>query len=189
MWWLRRTWNAKVVEAICLGDVERLCALHRQGIRMDARSHTGETYLHRVAALSARRAGEVAETLIKLGADVNATMTVQSRPLHTAAIAGNLEVVEVLLNHGADIDAQNEYGFTALHYAVGHDEIEIVKLLMDRGANALLATGVGDSPLAIAQRNEAWEIADMLWDTQFNALAFRGGHTPFRIAMDAQTVH
>jgi ankyrin repeat protein len=189
-WWLRRSWNAKVIEAICLGDRECLQELHRRGIRMNARSKVGESYLHRVAAIRLGWAGAMAETLIELGADVNAAMALQSRPLHTATIAGNLDAMESLLNHSADIDARNAYGFTPLHYAVSNDEIEIVKLLLGRGANATVKTRVGDTPLAIAQRNQAWDIANLLWDFQTISHSTGGLHARFHISpADTRTFH
>jgi ankyrin repeat protein len=188
--WLRRRWNAQVLEAIARGDAERLRVLHRRGFRMNARSRQGESYLHRVAAIRLGWAGHVADTLIELGADVNAAMRTQSRPLHTAALAGNRDVAEVLLNFGADINTATAYGFTALHYAVGNDEREVVKLLLTRGANLGVLTSGGQTPLAIAERNEAWEIAELLWDTQFPPRPDRAAQTRFRFtAADTCTIH
>jgi ankyrin repeat protein len=159
-WW--RCWNAKVVEAICLSDCEAIEELHRRGVSLRAAKKSGETYLHRAAMIRSNQSGEMAETLIHCGAEVNASTKHPFRPLHTAVIASNLAVVEVLLNHQADIHAPSRFGSTALHHAVSQDDRPIVELLLKRGANPHLMTHVGDTALSIAERHQACEIAELL---------------------------
>jgi ankyrin len=153
-----------VLDAMYTSDLERLRQLQQHGLRFDVRSPTGETYLHRIAAVPTAHADEVAECLIAWGADVGAVTKEQFQPLHFAAINGNVRVAEVLLQYGAAINAVTEYGFTPLHYAVSHDQDAFVSLLLHRGANPQLKTLAGETPLDIAYRNEAWDIAGLFWN-------------------------
>ncbi|WP_410543451.1 ankyrin repeat domain-containing protein [Wolbachia endosymbiont of Cylisticus convexus] len=62
---------------------------------------------------------EVAEVLLKHGADVNVKSEQGYTPLHAAAWEGDLEVVKLLLKHEADVNARN-LGLgenTPLHFA------------------------------------------------------------------------
>jgi uncharacterized protein len=153
-----------VLDAMYTSDLERLRQLQQRGFRVDARSPTGDTYLHRIAAVPTAHADEVAECLIAWGADVSAVTREQFQPLHFAAINGNVRVAEVLLRRGAVIDAATEYGFTPLHYAVSHDQNAFVSLLLHRGANPRLKSLAGETPLDIACCNDAWDIAQMFWN-------------------------
>lgn len=54
----------------------------------------------------------VAQILIKGGADVNAKAFEDTTPLHDAAIVGNLKLVKLLIEKGADLIAKNRKGRT-----------------------------------------------------------------------------
>jgi uncharacterized protein len=177
-----------VLDAMYTSDLERLQKLQQRGYRVEARSSTGETYLHRIAAIPTARADEVTEALIAWGADVSAVTTQKFQPLHLAAINGNAAVAEVLLEHGADINSVTDYGFTPLHYAVSHDEAEVVSLLLQRGANARLKSFASETPLEIAYRHEAWGIADLFWNSQAMMPGAGVGRTIF-IPRDMAALH
>lgn len=67
----------------------------------------------------------VAKTLIKRNADVNACDPSGVTALMIAAITGNMEIVEILLEEGANPDATDKYGNLALDKAAyyGHQEV------------------------------------------------------------------
>jgi ankyrin repeat protein len=77
---------------------------------------------------------EIAETLIKRGAKVNAKAAKGVVPLHEAARMGHVELARLLLKHGADVNAKDDEGKTPLDWAASYREVrEIVKLLRDHG--------------------------------------------------------
>ncbi|HZY88461.1 MAG TPA: ankyrin repeat domain-containing protein [Gemmataceae bacterium] len=98
----------------------------------DDSAGNGETAL-RQAAFWGRP--EIAEMLIKRGANVNAKDSRGVTPLHDAACVGHVELARLLLKHGADVNAKNGEGETPLDWANSHPwkYPEMVKLLRDHG--------------------------------------------------------
>ena len=75
---------------------------------------------------------DIAEFLIKNGADVNAKNNYNSTPLTIACESGNIKMVKLLVKYGADVNnPMTEYGSGPL-LAADSDEIE--KFLIDHGA-------------------------------------------------------
>ena len=60
---------------------------------------------------------EIAEQLIKAGADVDGKNKDGTTPLHQAAFMGQSEIARILLQNGADVDARDDNGETPLNYA------------------------------------------------------------------------
>lgn len=71
--------------------------------------------LPRDKTLSVRR-HEVAEKLVKLGVDVNATDRYGRSAIHFAARSGDLEMFDTLLKLGADLSAVDRDGESVFHY-------------------------------------------------------------------------
>lgn len=92
---------------------------------------------------------ELAQTLIKNGADVNKTGWT---PLHYAASGGHLEVISLLLEHSAYIDAESPNGTTPLMMAAMYGTPEAVNLLLQEGADPKLKNQQGLTALQFAQR-------------------------------------
>ncbi|KAL9120877.1 MAG: hypothetical protein Q9187_002567 [Circinaria calcarea] len=83
-----------------------------------------------------------------------------SKPLHGAALTGELAIARLLIEHQADIEATNARGETALHVAASKGHEGIIGFLLERGANidtqdsdnyTPLARGVISSRLAAAR--------------------------------------
>jgi ankyrin repeat protein len=100
------------------------------GADVNGRNKDGWTPLHYAA-----REGmtEVADLLLKKGADVQAKATRRYRlsdgreklfggitPLHEAAATGGPKLVELLIVHGAEVNGPTESGGTPLHYAASY---------------------------------------------------------------------
>lgn len=80
---------------------------------------------------------DVAEFLIKNGADVNHSHKKGDTALHFAALGGSLPIVELLLASGAKLDAVDSSQMNALNYAAQGGNIEIVKFLVEKGLDPL----------------------------------------------------
>jgi ankyrin repeat protein len=77
---------------------------------------------------------EIAEMLIKHGANVNAKAARGVAPLHEAARMWHVELARLLLKHGAEVNAKDDEGRTPLDWASSPRESpEMTKLLRDHG--------------------------------------------------------
>ncbi|XP_070548778.1 GA-binding protein subunit beta-1-like [Ptychodera flava] len=98
-----------LIDAAERGDVERAKSLLDDGFD-DVNGRDYFRGLYESTALHAASKGghaDVAEVLIKHGADVNAKNDDESTALHEASKGGHADVAEVLIKHGADVNAKN----------------------------------------------------------------------------------
>jgi uncharacterized protein len=102
---------------------------------------------------------QIAEKLIKRGADVNKTGWA---PLHYAASSGNLTIIALLIENSAYIDAESPNGTTPLMMAAMYGTPEAVKLLLQEGADPMLKNGQGLTALQFAERGVRPDSAEML---------------------------
>ena len=102
---------------------------------------------------------EIAEKLIKKGADVNKTGWA---PLHYAASSGHLSLMALLLENSAYIDAESPNGTTPLMMAAMYGTPEAVKLLLDEGADPQLKNQQGLTALQFAQRGNRPDAAGLI---------------------------
>jgi ankyrin repeat protein len=94
---------------------------------------------------------DIAEQLIKKGADVNKTGWT---PLHYAASSGQLAIISLLLDQHAYIDAGSPNGTTPLMMAARYGTGEAVDLLLAEGADARLKNQQGLTALQFAEAGE-----------------------------------
>ena len=106
----------------------------------------GESVLM-LAALKGQR--ELAEKLIKKGADVNKTGWT---PLHYAASGGHIAIINLLLENSAYIDAESPNGSTPLMMAAMYGTPAAVKLLLQEGADATIKNQQGLTALQFAEQ-------------------------------------
>jgi ankyrin repeat protein len=92
---------------------------------------------------------DLAEKLIKMGADVNKTGWT---PLHYAASNGHVALISLLLENSAYIDAESPNGTTPLMMAAMYGTPAAVKLLLEEGADPQLKNQQGLTALQFAQR-------------------------------------
>ncbi|KAJ7825932.1 ankyrin repeat-containing domain protein [Mycena leptocephala] len=101
---------------------------------------------------------EIARLLLEAGADPAAERDVQDhRPIHLAAMNGDLTMMKLLLAHGARVDDQCGQGESALHHACSVGNLQMVELLLDSGAN-LESRGYYGTALGFALHSRQSEV-------------------------------
>jgi hypothetical protein len=130
------------------GDLGRLRALLRSGVRLEARDSTGFTALM-VAVANGR--SETARILLQAGADVNASTPRGWTALMQATSTGRAEAVQLLLDAGADPDARDREAGTALDIAQAANRGDLVRILRRRGSRGS-GKSVGD-PVCVRRWN------------------------------------
>lgn len=93
------------------------------------------------------------DAAVKSGADVNAHESRdRNTPLHTAAMAGNVDAVRFIIAHGAAIDAVDEDGRTALMMCLHNSRDAAAVVLVEAGANLEVADRTRNTALMFAAR-------------------------------------
>lgn len=85
-----------------------------------------------------------AASLIKAGADVNASNRYGSNAMQLAAEVANVPMLEMLLKAGADVESANPEGQTALMLVARTGNVDAAKLLVKHGANVNAMERWGD---------------------------------------------
>ena len=88
---------------------------------------------------------QLAQLLIKKGADLNVKDTFGCTALHDALDRGYLEISELLIEKGTDVNAQKNKGYTTLHYTLEKGYLQIAELLIKRGGRDRCKGGWSDS--------------------------------------------
>ena len=107
-------------------------ALLIHGEEVDRRS---KNYMHNTAlaaCIAISRSQEIAEELLRRGADVNTRQAGDFTPLHEAASQGSVDLCQLLLDHGADINARSTEGKTPLEMAREKEQGAVAELLEAR---------------------------------------------------------
>lgn len=122
--------------------------------------YAGDTPLH--AAAAAYRV-EIAQELLKHGADVTAANRRGAQSLHYAVdgVPGSrhwnpeaqAKMIALLINAGADPNALDKSGVTPLHRAVRQRCAAAVDSLLRNGSSVRLKNGNGSTPLHLAVQN------------------------------------
>ena len=114
--------------------------------------------------------GEFIETLIDLGADVNAQRTDDKvTPLILSASWNNFMAVYLLLDHEADSNIARADGNSPLHIAVSNGFFHITKLLIKKGSNVNLQNKEGRTPLFLGVKNKQKHLIKLLIENEADA--------------------
>ena len=124
--------------------------------------------------------GEFIETLIDLGANVNAQRSDDKvTPLILSAGWNNFMAVNLLLDHGADANIASVDACTPLHLAVMKGNQNVVKLFLEKNALVNTQDADGDSPLHTAVSKGFFYITKLLVKKGSNVnLQNKEGRTP-----------
>lgn len=124
--------------AISKHDLATVQKLVSSGARLDFCDPTsGDSVLFQ-ASLYANT--QIAEYLIKNGADVNMELTKRGHfngysPLQFYAERGNVQITKSLLSKGANVNHKSADGSTPLVFAVQSGNLKVIKLLIEHGAD------------------------------------------------------
>jgi ankyrin repeat protein len=117
---------------------------------INERVANGGTALHWA---SANGQGDVIDTLLAAGADINAMDSDDNTVLHLAATVGHLSCVQALLRRKdeiEDIDARGGSDTTALHGAASQGHVEVMEALLAAGTDINAKVGNGATALRLA---------------------------------------
>ncbi len=108
----------------------------------------------------------LAELLISKGANVNSENIFENRPLHNAAVLGDLDIINLLLANDANIGAKAPTGAypgeTALHAAAFGGHLRAVELLLTNGADINATDLHGHTPIRRAVERGDEKMANLL---------------------------
>jgi len=82
---------------------------------------------------------EIAEILIRNGADINFRMQKSQTLLHHSSLLGRTNSVQFLLSNNSKVNSQDDNLNTPLHNAVTQGHTQIVRILIENGADTNIA--------------------------------------------------
>jgi ankyrin repeat protein len=125
-----------------------------------SRDKNDHTPLHSAAIGGTK---EIAEYLIKGGADPFAVTVKQATALHLSCASGNLDIVTLLVdNYPTLIEMEDKKEATPVHYATRGGSIEILTLLIEKRADIAKVTKRGESILHVSCHRGYIEIAKFI---------------------------
>ncbi len=92
---------------------------------------------------------DMAEFLIKHGADVNKESALGTPLMNAVSNMWNADIVDLLIKSGADVNKQDKDGRTALFYAYASGNDDLVTKLIKAGADVTLKDNMGQTYLEI----------------------------------------
>lgn len=126
---------------------------------------------------------EVAQLLLKRGADKEARDYKSRTPLLLASQRGHVEVAQLLLKHGADTEARDYKSRTSLLLATELGNLEVTRLLLNHGADKEARDDRNRTPLLLASQHGHAELTRVLLKhgTDKHARTYTR-HTPLHLA-------
>ena len=162
-------WNTtSLMLASSKGNVDAMNVLISAGADQTIESISGMTFLH--YAVHGNCSKEVLQTVIDLGADVNATNKHNETALMLASRKGNVDAMNLLISVGVNRTIENADGDTWLHYAVdGNCSKEVLQAVIDLGANVNAINKHNGTSLILSSVNGDIDAMNILSDSGVDA--------------------
>ncbi|PRW58881.1 ankyrin repeat [Chlorella sorokiniana] len=129
--------------------------------------------LHQTPVHVAAEAGdtEMAQLLLKAGAEPSAVDFDGKTALHHALEMQDDDMAELLIDSGADINLGSKDFASPLHQAAGSGMLQVLRLLLRKGADANAADEAGWTPLMLAVRSSKLPAVEALLEAGADAAA------------------
>ncbi|CAF1396671.1 unnamed protein product [Didymodactylos carnosus] len=124
----------------------------------------------------------IAELLVRYGADVNHHTRTNSGPLRAACFDGKYKIVKFLTEHGANVNLKKVDGTTNLILSVYYGHLNVVDLLLKAGADPNITDYTGCLALHYACEQGHLDIVKLLLDDESRRTQNACGHTPLMTA-------
>jgi ankyrin repeat protein len=147
--------------ALCDHTTQVVELLLKSSAEVSARDSMGWTALMHATRRRQENLDAV-RTLVRAGADVNASHKQGGTALSVAAHNGHTKVVQFLIEAGANVNASDTANWTPLICSSLNGHLQIVELLLKSGANVDSADRLGRTALTMAQINQHHEIEKRL---------------------------
>ena len=122
---------APLVDAVKSGNRSAALALLDQRVDVNSPEPDGTTALHWAVHQNDL---DLADRLIRAGANINAKNDYGATPMSESALVGNGALIERLLKAGADVESPNADGQTALMIVARAGHLEAARILLRHGA-------------------------------------------------------
>ena len=133
------------------GNVDAMNVLVGAGADQGIEDDNGCSWIHYHFDGDCRK--EVFESMINLGACVNATNKKNTTPLMMASRKGNVDAMNVFLNAGADPAIEDANGYSWIHYAIFEGcSKEVLQSVIDLGADVNVTSKQNCSALMLASK-------------------------------------
>ena len=127
----------------------------------------------------------IVQSLLRLGADVNAKDQSGRTPLIDTVSCGYAKIANELLDRGANINEEDNDGENPLLLAIAYDRVEIMQILLKKGANLNFRNRKDTSPLILAIYKENLNAVKLLIENGADVnLPGPHGMTPLMMAVD-----
>jgi ankyrin repeat protein len=132
---------------------------------------------------------QVADLLLKCGANVDAANASGCTSLYFAALLADIKAMELLLAHGANPSAASSDGTTPLHLAARLGDAQVARVLLAAKADVNAVDHDGATPLFFAAQQGSSQVAQLLLeagaDPGLCPAVGTGGWTPLHAAAAA----
>jgi ankyrin repeat protein len=147
-------------DAAARNDVDKIHELAAEGLDLNAL----DPFYKRPALLIATQCGsiDVVKTLLRLGADVDASDEHGSTAVFNAVSSNNSDMLRLLISCGADLQAANLHVGSPLAWSIQYDKTDCALLLLQAGVDPSLPDLDGETLLHRAVEAENIRVVDQL---------------------------